>query len=176
MMLLARDVSQHPSDLKRFLAVLLALLLMVLLTSGQKPCLKESITIVEQVTQLLGNSSDAELYTPEDFTVRIFHRYYIMEACYASHLECFREELKVVREEEARHEAIVSKLIHLLAKAKPRKKSCPNPDAQCQPCECHPEQPVPRFLQKLQEMLQWSCRTQTVPCVAKQRETCWPPQ
>ncbi|XP_077174687.1 uncharacterized protein LOC143828274 isoform X1 [Paroedura picta] len=152
------------SDPKAFLAVLLATLLMALVTSGQHPCQQESMKILTRLIQEhLGNSSDAKLYTPEDFT----------EACYDKDLACFRLELRVIEKEEEEEQLRknLSRLISRLDKLQPQE-NCTGPQPLCLPCECHPEVPVPSFLRKLRQMLQWSCRTQPVPCAAKQRRTC----
>ncbi|KAL8219943.1 UNVERIFIED_CONTAM: hypothetical protein K2H54_036532 [Gekko kuhli] len=161
------------SNTKGLLVVLLAVSLMAFLTSGHHPCQDESIKLLERIIQRLGNSSDAELYTPDNFTVRIFYRGYILEeaACYARNLECFHLELTVIEEEEEEHRVILSRLISRLGRLRPRQ-NCTDPRAQCRPCECHPEQPVPFFLRELLRMLQWSCREEIVPCVARQRGAC----
>ncbi|XP_077174693.1 uncharacterized protein LOC143828274 isoform X2 [Paroedura picta] len=137
------------SDPKAFLAVLLATLLMALVTSGQHPCQQESMKILTRLIQE--------------------H----LEACYDKDLACFRLELRVIEKEEEEEQLRknLSRLISRLDKLQPQE-NCTGPQPLCLPCECHPEVPVPSFLRKLRQMLQWSCRTQPVPCAAKQRRTC----
>ncbi|XP_074872465.1 interleukin-15-like [Carettochelys insculpta] len=131
------------------LHALLWVTLLTCLSAGRtRVCGREAIRILQNITKLLGDTVDGMLYTPEDITV-----------CTVENLNCFHTELRVIWWEHREHIESLSLLIRhlsLLEKRKLEAKSCQTAQP-CHPCESHQEQPVPQFLSKLLEQLQWEC-------------------
>ncbi|KAH1180994.1 hypothetical protein KIL84_001928 [Mauremys mutica] len=128
-------------------ALLLVSLLTCVSVRGRRVCGKEAIRVLQNVTKLLGDATDGTLYTPEDITV-----------CMAENLNCFHTELRVIQWEHREHTESLSLLIRHLSQLE-KLRTCKT-DRQCHPCEGHREQPMPQFLSKLLEQLQWDCWVQ----------------
>uniref|UniRef100_A0A8C3SW29 Interleukin n=1 Tax=Chelydra serpentina TaxID=8475 RepID=A0A8C3SW29_CHESE len=77
------------------------------------------------------------------------------QVCMAENLNCFHTELRVIRWEHREHTESLSLLIRHLSQLE-KLRTCKT-DRQCHPCEGHREQPMPQFLSKLLEQLQWDC-------------------
>ncbi|XP_075771437.1 interleukin-15-like isoform X4 [Pelodiscus sinensis] len=115
---------------------------------GSPLCGMETIRLLQNITKLLGDTTDGMLYTPEDITV-----------CTVENLNCFHTELQVIRWEHREHTKSLSLLIRNLSQMEQLKlkaRTCKT-DRPCHPCEGHQEQPVPQFLNKLLELLQREC-------------------
>uniref|UniRef100_A0A8C4VX96 Interleukin n=1 Tax=Gopherus evgoodei TaxID=1825980 RepID=A0A8C4VX96_9SAUR len=80
------------------------------------------------------------------------------QVCMAENLNCFHTELRVIQWEHREHTESLSLLIRHLSQLE-KLRTCKT-DQQCHPCEGHREQPMPQFLSKLLEQLQWDCWVQ----------------
>uniref|UniRef100_A0A6I8P8J9 Interleukin n=1 Tax=Ornithorhynchus anatinus TaxID=9258 RepID=A0A6I8P8J9_ORNAN len=121
------------------------LLLAQLLVCLCPPCPREPFDGLVTITEALGGGISGGSLPPLP----------LPQVCPAETLGCFGAELGVIgleHREQAVELARLQRHLEILGFLLP-----PRPQEGCPPCEGHPEQPTPRFLAKLLELLQVLC-------------------